>query len=112
MSDKQRNVNVQSGTVTIATSDTTKAGTTTFTANGLAWFTGFTTPDMQSSNSTNLGVVMSPGGTIFSSGTKAESGTYQSGSQYPLYGTVSVVATSEGTESANRAVPYTIVYET
>lgn len=114
MSDKNRNIETLKGTVTILTSDTTKAGTVSYTTlNGQATFVNFSTPNMTATNSTLLEVVntTSPAGTVFSSGTKAESSAFSIGSGFPVYGPTSIIATSEGTESANKAIPYTIYYE-
>lgn len=114
MADKNRNINIQKGTITIATSETTTTGTVTANLNGIANHVTFTTPDMQSTNSTKLEVIVteSPVGTVFNSGTKAESSSFSIGSTFPLYGSVNIVATAEGTQAANKAIPYTIYYET
>lgn len=115
MADKAHNVEILSGTVTIATSETTTAGTNNYTSlNGLARHVTFTTPNMEATNSTRLQVVLtsSPNGTVFDSGTKAESSAFSIGSQFPLDGTTSIIATAEGTQSANKAIPFSIYYET
>lgn len=114
MSDKQHNVLIQKGTITIATSDTTMAGTVSARLNGLGRHVTFNTPNMESTNSTKVQVIVtaSPVGTVFDSGTKAESSSFSIGSEFPLFGSVDIIATAEGTQSANRAIPYTLYYET
>ena len=115
MSDKNHNVQVLSGTVVIATSETTTAGTNSYTfLNGQATHVTFTTPNMEATDSTKLQVVLvsSPNGTVFDSGTKAESSAFSIGSQFPLAETVRVVATAEGTQSANKSIPFSIYYQT
>ena len=115
MADKNRNIEILKGTVTIATSDTTTAGTNTYSLiNGQASHVTFTTPNMTATNSTKLEVIIteSPVGTVFDSGTKAESSSFSIGSSFPLYGPINIVATSQGTESADKAIPFTIYYET
>lgn len=115
MSDKNHNIAIQKGTVTIATSETTVAGTVTLPElNGQAQHVTFSTPNMEATNSTRLQVVTTeaPAGTVFDSGTKAESSAFSIGSTFPLYGTTKIIATAEGTQAANKAIPFTIYYET
>lgn len=114
MADKNRNIEINVGTITIPTSDTVTKGTVQAALNGQASLVTFSTPDMQATNSTLLEVVVpkSPAGTVFSSGTKAESSSFSIGSSFPLYGNVNIVATAEGTQAAAKAITYTIYYET
>ncbi len=111
MADKQHNINAVRGTVTIPTSDTVTSGTSTHVINGLARWVDFTTANMQDTDSTNVVVTNEFGGTVFASGTQAESTTFNFGSVFPLSGTVDVVAIAEGTQSANREVPFSITYD-
>lgn len=109
MSDKQHNVNVRRGTITIATPAAN--GTVTHVLNGLGRHVDFTTANMEDTDSTNFVITDEFGGTVFASGTKAESTTYSVGSTFPMYGTVKFIAVGEGTQSANRSVPFGIIYE-
>ena len=114
MADKSHDIETLNGTVVIATSESTTGGTNTYTGlNGLGRHVTFTTPNMEATDSTKLQVVIatSPNGTVFDSGTKAESSSFSIGSQFPLDGTVKVIATAEGTQSANKSVPFSIYYE-
>lgn len=109
MSDKQHNVVARRGTVTITTPAAN--GTTTEIMNGLGRWVNFTTANMEDTDSTNFVLQDEFGGTVFSSGTKAESTTFSVGSTFPAYGTVTVIAVGEGTQSASREIPYSIIYE-
>lgn len=103
------------GTITIPTSDTVTRGTSTHTATGLGRWITFTTANMELTNSTNFIIQLknqAVNGTLYASGTVAESTTFSLGSVFPLYGTVDVVAVAEGTQSAAKTIPYTIFYET
>jgi hypothetical protein len=111
MADKQHNMNARTGTVTIVTSDTVTTGTNSHVINGMGRWVDFTTANMQDTDSTNFVVVNEFGGTVFESGTKAESTTFGIGSEFPMHGTVDVVAVAEGTQSANRTIPYSITYD-
>lgn len=111
MADRHYQVDVRTGTITIPTSDTVTKGTNTEILNGECRWVEFTTPAMEDTDSTLLEIITSErGGTIFSSGTKAESTTSQAGTIFPLYGTMKIVATAEGTQSAAVKVGYTIYY--
>ena len=112
MSDKQFNVNRRIGTVTIPTSDTVVVGTTTQVTNGLCRWLEFLTPAMEGTDSTQLDIVSSAGGTLYTSGTVAESTRTAAGTVFPVQGTISVTATAEGTQSAERDVVYDIYYTT
>ena len=112
MADKQFNVNVVKGTITIVTSDTVTTGTVSHVINGLARWTEWLTADMQDSDSTLIDVISPAGGSVFSSGTVAESTRFSIGSVYPLQGTWEIVATAEGTQDAAREIPYEIYYTT
>ncbi len=106
-------VSVTRGTVTIASSDSNAAGTTTVEINGLMRGLTFVTPDMEDTDSTDLSLYDSYGYLIHSSGTVAELGTtivYFGGTALdrPLFGTTTVIATAEGTQSAARDVVFTI----
>ena len=112
MAEKQHNMVVRRGTVTIVgADDTTTAGTSTQEMNGLVRWVDFTTANMQDSDSTNIVVVDEFGGTVYASGTVAESTTFSNGTTFPVYGTVDVVAVAEGTQSASREVPFGIILE-
>lgn len=112
MADKSHNVNSRRGTITIVTSDTVTTGTNTQLVNGLGRWVDFTTANMEGSDSTDLIVKNEFGGTVFASGTKAESTQFGIGSVFPMHGTVEIVAVAEGTQSAEVTIPYNIVYDT
>jgi len=100
------------GTITVVgADDATLAGTSTQVINGLGRWIDFTTANMEGSDSTDISIVDEFGGTVYASGTKAESTTFSLGSVFPLYGTVTIVATAEGTQSASRTIPFGIIYE-
>lgn len=109
MSDKQHNINVVNGTVTISTPAAN--GTDTQTINGLGRWVDFTTANMEDTDSTNFVVTNEYGGTVFASGTKAESTGISVGSTFPMHGTSTIVAVGEGTQSADRTISYAITYE-
>ena len=109
MADKTFNMNARRGTVVITTP--AQNGTATeLNMNGLGRWVDFTTADMQDSDSTNFVIKNEFGGTVYASGTVAESTSFSNGTQFPLYGTTTIVAVGEGTQSANRSVPYCITY--
>jgi len=111
MADRYYQIDVRSGTVVIPTSDTVTTGTNTEVLEGQAQWIEMSTPAMQATDSTKIELVTSVlGGTIFTSGTKAESTVSQIGSVFPLYGTMKVVATAEGTQAAAKSIGYTIYY--
>lgn len=112
MADKGVNIVARRGTITIPTSDTVSAGTNTeLNLNGLVRQVDFTVPNMEATNSTNLVITNEFGGTVFASGTKAESASYSVGSVFPIYGTVKVVAVAEGTQSEAKSIPFNLVVE-
>ena len=111
MADKHINMEVNRGTITIPTSDTVSTGTATIVVNGLGRHVDFTTANMEDTDSTNLVITDAFGGTVFASGTKAESTTFSIGSIFPLQGTMNIVAVAEGTQSGARVVPYGLIYE-
>jgi len=111
MSDKQHNVVSRVGTITIVTSDTVTTGTATEVMNGEAKFVEFTTAAMQDTDSTDISIVLSEGGTVYASGTVAESTGFSNGTVFPVFGTHDIVATAEGTQSGNREIPYNILFE-
>ncbi len=111
MADKQHNMVARTGTITVVTSDTVVTGTNTHVINGLGRWVDFTTDNMEGSDSTNLTVRNEFGGTVFASGTKAESTTFGIGSVFPMHGTVDIVAVAEGTQSASVEIPYSITYD-
>lgn len=112
MSDKNFNIVSRDGTVTIATSDTVTTGTNTLVnLNGLVRQVNFTTANMQDTDSTNFIITNEFGGTLHASGTKAESTTFSTGTVFPVYGTTTIVAVAEGTQSGARAIPYSLIYE-
>lgn len=110
MADKAYNINEQRGTITIPTSDTVTTGTQTIVVNGLGKWVNFTTANMEDTDSTNLVITDRFGGTVFASGTKAESTTFSIGSEFPLHGTSQVVAIAEGTQSGARTIPFGITW--
>ncbi len=100
------------GTITIPTSNTVTRGTNTLVNfNGLVRHVNFTTAAMQDTDSTNFIVTNEFDGTIHASGTVAESTTFSTGTAFPVHGTTTIVAVAEGTQSAARAIPYSIIYE-
>lgn len=107
-------INVLNGTVTIPTSDTVLAGTNSHVMAGLVRWVGFTTANMQDTDST-LFTILETGkavnGTMFTTGTVAESTSFNYGTIFPVHGTVEVRMTAEGTQAAARAIPYTVLYE-
>lgn len=107
-------LNVFQGTITIPTSDTVSTGTNTIVATGLGRLVTFTTANMEDTDSTNFTIrptSKAANGTVFASGTVAESTTFSIGSVFPMHGTMDVVAVAEGTQSGARSIPYTIWYE-
>lgn len=104
-------VNTLTGTITIPTSDTVASGTMTSTVNGWARFVTLVTPDMQDTDSTNLVVVDPLGGTVFATGTQAESSFLNFGSVFPLTTSMSIRAIAEGTQAAAKAIKFSMHYE-
>jgi len=111
MSEKNVNMNRFDGTVTIPTSDTVVAGTLTTTMNGLARYVEWVTAAMQDTDSSQLSITTQNGGTVFATGTVAESTRFSVGSIFPVSGTMNLVVTAEGTQSAARAVEVHVWYE-
>ena len=112
MADKQYFVNRKDGTITIITSETVLAGTAKEALNGQMQWLEWVTANMQDTDSTKLDIVSSAGGTLYTSGTVAESTRFTVGTQFPVEGTISLVATAEGTQSASRAIIYSLYYRT
>ena len=110
MADKQHNINIRRGTVTITT-PAANGTTTEANMNGLARWVDFTTPAMEDTDSTNFIVTNEYGGTVFASGTKAESLMTSVGSVFPVWGTSTIVAVGEGTQSASRSISYAITFD-
>ena len=111
MSDKTYNVESLKGTITIPTSDTVTTGTLTLdNINGVTNSVIFTTADMQGTDSTNFQIVNSSDQALITSGTKAESSTFILGTTVALVTGDKIVVTAQGTQSANRAIPYDIRY--
>jgi len=106
-------IKAQAGTVTIVSDNTYKNGTTTVTLNGLMKSVTFVTPNMEATDSTNFQMYDPNNYSIWSSGTVAESSTTTvnfggTALDRPLYGTTTIIAVAEGTQSAERAIPFVI----
>lgn len=101
------------GTVTIPTSDTLTAATASIEVNGKVSQITFTPANMEGSDSTKMELIDEYGGTTYNSGTVAEAvlDLDRTGGTVSLWGTTKVVMTAEGTQSANRAIPYMILTE-
>lgn len=113
MADKQHNMHSWRGTVTIVGNDnSTTRGTQIKVLNGQVHWIDFTTANMQDTDSTNFTMTNEFGGTIFASGTVAEQTTFNYGSVFPVVGTTSIICIAEGTQSANREIPFNVFYET
>ena len=109
MSDNQFQVERRHGTVTIATPAAN--GTASLTGiNGLSRTVDFLTPAMQDTDSTNFNIITESDGTVFSSGTVAQSIRTTDGTVFPYEGTMSIVAVGEGTQSADRDIVYDLYY--
>lgn len=112
MSDKNINMNYWTGTVTIPASDTVSTGTVTSVMNGLGRYVEWVTANMEDTDSSQLSARTAYGGTVFSTGTVAESTRFSVGSVFPAYGTLTWVVTAEGTQSGARTIPIHVWYET
>jgi hypothetical protein len=100
------------GTVTIPTSNSVVAGTLAATVNGIIRAASLTTPDMQSTNSTNLTLQDVTGGTLWATGTVAELGTTHYGTMViPVDTTMKFVAIAEGTQAASKPIIFSLHYE-
>ena len=101
------------GTVTIPTSDTVTAATASIEVNGKLLGATFTTANMEDTDSTLFTLTDEYGQVTYTSGTKAESTTFRAvvAGTTALWGTTKVIMTAEGTQSANRAVPYMLLTE-
>jgi len=106
MSDKSYNTVVRRGTVVIPTSNTVTTGTNTEILNGRFLWLEWVTANMQDTDSTRLRIIGEDGGTFHDTGTVAESTRFTTGTEFPVAGTVEVVAVAEGTQSAARDVAY------
>lgn len=111
MAEKNVNMNYWTGTVTIPASDTVSTGTVNTTMNGLVRYVEWVTANMQDTDSSLLTAVTPYGGTVFSTGTVAESTRFSIGSVFPVYGTVNWIVTAEGTQSAARTIPIHVWFE-
>jgi len=109
LADKQHNINVRRGTVTIATPAAN--GTTTTEINGLVRWMDFTTGAMEGTDSTNFILTNDCGGTLYASGTKAESTTFSVGTTFPVHGVTTITAVGEGTQGVSVDHTYSIIYE-
>jgi len=109
LSDKNKNINIKKGTVTITTPAAN--GTTTVNINGVVRWMDFTTGAMGGTDSTNFILTNEYGGTLYASGTKAESAMFSVGTVFPVFGTTTLVAIGEGTQGASVDHTYAIVYE-
>ena len=109
MSDKQRNINVKKGTVTIVTP--VALGTTTVNINGLVKWMDFTTGVMEGTDSTDFQITNEYGGTLYASGTKTEDAMFSIGTSFPVFGTTTIVAVGEGTQGASVDHTFSITYE-
>lgn len=113
MADKNYNAHIKSGTIVIATSESTTAGTeSNIGINGLVKHIILTTPAMEATDSTKLDIVSAIGGTFCTTGTKAESTTTSIGTEVFVVETDNLVATAEGTQSADVNIVYQIRYAT
>ena len=109
MSDKQHNTNIKKGTVTITTPAAN--GTTTVNINGEVKWMDFTTGAMEGTDSTDFTLTNEYGGTLYTSGTKAESAMFSIGTVFPVFGTTTIVATGEGTQGLSVDHTFAITYE-
>jgi len=98
----------RSGTIAIATPGS--AGTEAIVINGLCRWLELLTDDMEDTDSTLLKVLSPSGGTLYQSGTTAESTRLTVGTVFPMHGTVSLEAHAEGTQSADKTLKYDIYY--
>ncbi len=110
MADKQFNVVRRKGTATFPADDSTVAVTTSEVINGIHRWLEWETPNLEDTDSTKIEIRSPSGGTFYDSGTQAESTRYTVGTEFPLTGTVDVVVTVEGTQSASQDVTYDIYY--
>jgi hypothetical protein len=110
MSDIQLNPFKHRGTITIASSNTTFAGTEVLTtdAYGMTKHILMVTPEMEGTDSTNLEIQTSDGIVFCETGTQAEKGTTSTGTQVILLPADEVVVTAEGTQSADVDIVYEI----
>ena len=110
MSDKQVNVDIRRGTIVIPTDNTILAGTNSEVINGLCRWIEWVSDNMEDSDSTLLEIMSGESGTLYTSGTIAESTRTTIGTVFPMQGTISLVATAQGTQSGARDIPYGIYY--
>ena len=110
MADTVRSISTRKGTVTITTP--VANGTTTETnMTGLVRWLDFTTGAMEDTDSTNFHLLNEYNGTVFSSGTLAESVMTSVGTVFPVRGTTSIIAVGEGTQGASVNHVYNITFE-
>jgi hypothetical protein len=100
------------GTITIPASDTVMKGTLDATVNGIIRAASLTTVAMQDTDSTNLILQDATGGTLWATGTTAESATTHYGTMViPVDTTMEFVAIAEGTQSGTVKPVFTIHYQ-